>query len=84
MARNPNAKVLTFRIGQDKWAMVTRFQINEYILLYPEHKRPDTKIGCVRMFVRDAEWDGMSVRLNRFFDTVEYAKEQRNYHIKEA
>ena len=77
MIRNSNAKVLTYKIGHDKWSKVTKENINEYVILYPENKRPNTKIGSVRLYIKDAEVDGISVRLNRFFDTVEYEKEQR-------
>ena len=77
MIRNSNAKVLTYKIGPDKWSVVTKFQINEYMKFYHKDEQPRTNRGAVKLFMKDAEVDGLSVRLNRFFDTVEYEKEQR-------
>lgn len=69
--RNPKSMVLTWRSIRG-WETLTLSDINEWFTEYPVEEMPKTLLSVVRLFLKDAEKKGLNLRMNRYFDTVEY------------
>ena len=74
---SPSKRVLTW-LGPEGWKRLNMFDMDRIVENegIPFEDLPKTMIGKARFIIKLCVEDGINIKLNRYFDTVEYKKEE--------